>query len=73
MNDWAAPMGPQVARTGLDPEPRIFREVDEWLRESGRGHAADELEAAIEELRGRPAPDYDPRVDHPERYRDGPV
>lgn len=22
---------------------------------------------------GKPAPDYDPRVDHPERYTDGPI
>lgn len=22
---------------------------------------------------GRPRPDYDPRVDHPERYTDGPI
>jgi hypothetical protein len=31
--------------------------------------ACDRIEAA---LKGRPRPDYDPRVDHPERYSDGP-
>jgi hypothetical protein len=25
------------------------------------------------EATGIPRPDYDPRIDHPERYRDGPI
>jgi hypothetical protein len=24
-------------------------------------------------MRGEPRPDYDPRIDHPERYTDGPI
>jgi hypothetical protein len=24
-------------------------------------------------LQGRPRPDYDPRIDYPERYREGPI
>jgi hypothetical protein len=95
VSDWATAFGQQAGgRTGVDPDPPIFREVAEFLRESGRSHAADELEAALLELRsertlreiaererdkaqdrlaGKPAPDFDPRVDHPERYREGPI
>lgn len=43
-------------------------------KDPGSGvEAAQALDRHRKERHPRPAPDYDPHVDHPERYKDGPI
>jgi hypothetical protein len=48
----------------------------EWFRTSESTFLEEEerrnREAAVQQ-RGRPAPHFDPRIDYPERYTDGPI
>jgi hypothetical protein len=77
-----------LALTDSEPHPGVGRVWDEWAqRRNDAIDLADRLRRCECDaprcerdgcqdkptpVRGRPRPDYDPRIDYPERYSDGP-